>query len=208
MAKFSERLKELRKAHKLTQPQLADKLNVGKSTVAMWETGDRQPDYKTLQKIADFFNVSVDYLLGRDRLATLQNAVPYHSPSMERIPVLGTIRAGEPIDRIENIEGYELVEPDILRGRKAFILHVQGDSMIGDNIFDGDRVIVVLQNQVEPTDIAVVSVNGDEATLKRVKCQNGMCMLIPSNPEMEPMLYPAEKIFIIGKVIEVRHRLE
>ncbi|EGL82062.1 helix-turn-helix domain protein [Caldalkalibacillus thermarum TA2.A1] len=65
MSKLGIRLKELRKEHKLTQPQLADKLNVGKSTVAMWETGDREPDYEMLQKIADFFEVSTDYLLGR-----------------------------------------------------------------------------------------------------------------------------------------------
>lgn len=65
MAAFGERLKKLRKERKLTQTQLAEKLNAGKSTVAMWETCDREPDFEMLKKIADFFNVNTDYLLGR-----------------------------------------------------------------------------------------------------------------------------------------------
>lgn len=63
MASFGTRLKQLRKKYKLTQPVFAEKINAGKSTVAMWETGDRHPDYDTMKKIADFFDVSVDYLL-------------------------------------------------------------------------------------------------------------------------------------------------
>ncbi len=60
---FSENLKSLRKTHKLTQKQLSTQLGVALSTVAMWETGARQPDYDMLNKIADFFNVSHDVLL-------------------------------------------------------------------------------------------------------------------------------------------------
>lgn len=76
--------------------------------------------------------------------------------------------------------------------------------MSGDRIHDGDTVIVVVQKEVSPTDIAVVAVNGDYATLKRVKCQNEMCMLVPSNPAMEPSLVPARDVNIIGKVVQVR----
>jgi SOS-response transcriptional repressor LexA/transcriptional regulator with XRE-family HTH domain len=130
------------------------------------------------------------------------------SHSFEKIPVLGTVTAGAPIERDEYIEGYEMVETGALRGRDSFILRVKGDSMIGDHIFDGDRVVVILQADITPSDIAVVAVNGDEGTLKRVKIQNNMCVLLPSNPSMEPMLFPANEVHIIGKVIEVRHSLE
>ncbi|WP_158077360.1 LexA family protein [Caenibacillus caldisaponilyticus] len=202
------RLRSLRKQQKKTQQDLANLLGISRQAYSNYETGQREPDIESLKKLADYFGVSIDFLIGHNISKIMEQAIPFDEKNMTRIPVLGTIRAGEPIDRIENIEGYELVDNDKLRGRKAFILRVQGDSMIGDNIFDGDRVVVVLQNQVEPNDIAVVAVNDDEATLKRVKFQNDMAILIPSNPDMEPMLYPADQIFIIGKVIEVRHNLE
>lgn len=63
---FADRLRLLRKKHSLTQVQFAQKLNVANGTVAMWETGKREPDFDTILRIADFFHVSVDYLLGRD----------------------------------------------------------------------------------------------------------------------------------------------
>lgn len=133
---------------------------------------------------------------------------PYVPETMARVPVLGTIRAGEPIDRVEVVDGYELVETELLRGRNGFVLRVRGDSMIGDRIFEGDRVVVVAQEVVNSTDIAVVAVNGYEATLKRVKYQDGMAILSSSNPAMETMIYPAKDVFVLGKVIEVRHSLE
>lgn len=65
MATFSERLKELRKSRHLSQRELADKMHISKSAVSMYESGQREPDHKTLEEIADYFNVDIDYLLGR-----------------------------------------------------------------------------------------------------------------------------------------------
>jgi len=65
MNAFAVRLRSIRKRRKLTQRQLASKLNISQSTIALYETGDRKPDPETINKIADFFNVSTDYLLGR-----------------------------------------------------------------------------------------------------------------------------------------------
>ena len=64
---FADRLRLLRKEHNLTQVQFAQNLNVANGTVAMWETGKREPDFDTILRIADFFHVSIDYLLGRDK---------------------------------------------------------------------------------------------------------------------------------------------
>ncbi|MCL6599527.1 MAG: helix-turn-helix domain-containing protein [Alicyclobacillus macrosporangiidus] len=126
---------------------------------------------------------------------------------MVPVPVLGSIRAGQPIDMVEFIEGYELVEKDLINGHEAFMLRVVGDSMIGDQIYDGDRVVAIKTPEFHPTDVCVVAINGEEATLKRVKCQGDICVLIPSNPAMEPMVYHASQVHVIGVVVEVRHRL-
>jgi SOS regulatory protein LexA len=128
----------------------------------------------------------------------------YTIDSMIKIPVLGCIQAGQPIEMIEHNEGYTLVDPHILHGKQGFALKVKGDSMIGDRIYDGDIVIVAKQEEVQSHEIAVVSINGDHATLKRVKRHGNMCMLIPSNPTMEPQLIPAKDVHIIGKVVEVK----
>jgi len=129
--------------------------------------------------------------------------LPHEPDKMTNIPILGSIRAGQPIDRIEDNDGYTLVDPDIMRGREGFALKVKGDSMSGDRIQDGDLVVVVKQEEVQPHEIAVVAVNDQEATLKRVKIQNNMCMLIPSNPTLQPDLVPSKDVRILGKVVQL-----
>lgn len=130
--------------------------------------------------------------------------VDYVPTEMTKIPVLGFIQAGSPIEMIDHNEGYTLVDPVVLKGKKGFALKVRGDSMIGDRIHEGDIVIVAQQEEVQPHEIAVVAVNGDHATLKRVKRHGDMCMLVPSNPTLEPQLVPAKDVHIIGKVVEVK----
>lgn len=120
---------------------------------------------------------------------------------MVSIPILGTIRAGQAIDRIEHYEGTYPVLKKTINGYDAFWLKVKGESMSGDEIHDGDLVCIIKTTEVNPTDITAVAVNGDEATLKRVKLLDGKCILTPSNREMEPMIYPADMINIIGKVV-------
>lgn len=134
----------------------------------------------------------------------------YEAMNTERfssVPVLGSIAAGQPLDRIEYREDVLHVDKSITRGRETFALRVNGDSMIGDHISDGDVVICVAQEEVSPSDIAVVAVDNDKATLKRVKCQNEMCMLVPSNPLMQPILVSSKQVTILGKVVEVRRIL-
>ncbi|MCC3381952.1 S24 family peptidase [Paenibacillus farraposensis] len=132
------------------------------------------------------------------------NIIPFDSGTMLRVPVLGKIAAGTPIDRIENVENYTLIDPYILRGKDGFALEVQGDSMTGDRIYSGDLVIVAKQDEVSPHEIAVVTVNDNDVTLKRVRREGDVCLLIPSNPTMQPSLVPADKVKIIGKVVEVK----
>ncbi|OMF17192.1 hypothetical protein BK131_04290 [Paenibacillus amylolyticus] len=151
----------------------------------------------------DTYNNLIGSLENNDQ--TIQESISsYRVNSMLKIPVLGQIAAGQPLDRIEYNEGYTLVDPSLLKGKEGFALKVKGDSMTGDRIHEGDLVIVSVQNEVHPHEIAVVSVNGEKATLKRVKRQNDVVMLLPSNPSYEAQLVPADQVEIIGKVVEVK----
>ena len=105
---------------------------------------------------------------------------------------------------IEDYQGVEWVSSDLLKGRDASVLVVTGDSMIGDNIYERDKVVVVMQHEVTSSDIAVVAVNEEAATLKRIKRQGDLCILMPSNPHIEPIVVDAKDVRVIGKIIEVR----
>lgn len=205
---FGNKLKKARIKKGLTQVEAAKRLGIDDTTISKYENDKSQPDNSILIMLSELYGESIDSLLGTSNHLKESplpyGAVPYDGSRMERLPILGTIRAGEPIYMSENIEGYELVEPEVLRGRKGFALRVKGDSMTGDYIFDGDKVIVVVDEDTSPKDIVVVAVNGYEATLKRVKCENGLCMLLASNTSYEPMMYPASEVHVIGKVIQAR----
>ena len=86
MGKFAGRLKELRTSKHLTQEQFAKKMGISRSTVGMYEKGNREPDYETLEAFADFFNVDIDYLLGRsDKTTTLTDSGYYTDPETAKI---------------------------------------------------------------------------------------------------------------------------
>lgn len=209
METIGERLKKLRSRNRWTLNEVSTKLGLkGHSTYSNWEYDRTQPDAEMIGKLAELYGVKVGWLLtGKEETVTDNSmpdgAIPYDPSTMIKIPILGTVRAGEPILMSDYTEGFELVEPEVLRGRKGFVLRVKGDSMIGDRIYDGDLVVVICQEEVEPSEIAVVAVNGDEATLKRVKCHNGVCVLVSSNTEYEPMIYPSSEVHILGKVVRI-----
>ena len=189
------KLKELRMARKLSQQKMADYLHVSRSTVGMWETGASQPDMNNLMKIADYFGVSIDYLLD-------------YPPKSIKVPVLGKVAAGIPIEAIENIEDYEEIAFKGARTKDFFALKLQGDSM-APRMESGDVVIVRRQPDVDDGDIAVVLVNSGNATVKRVKKMKEGILLVPINPAYEPCFYTWEEISslpvsIIGKVVELR----
>lgn len=194
---FSENLKSLREKKQMTQQQLADKLEISRSTIGMYENGSREPDFETLELIADFFNVNMDRLIGN-----------LNPTTKKLVPVLGLVRAGIPMDAVEHIIDYEEISEAMARQGEFFALQIKGDSM-EPKISDGDVVIVRKQPDVENGEIAIILVNGDEATIKKVQKFNGGINLIPSNPAYDVMTYTNEQIEklpirILGKVVELR----
>ena len=120
------------------------------------------------------------------------------------IPVVGTIAAGEAIDMIEESEEeIEVPKSMVSAGFDYFALRVRGNSMIGDHIMDGDYVIIRKQDFADPGDIIAVSIDNEQATLKRLSYEDRMVVLKPSNPEMDPIVVDPERVRILGKLVGV-----
>ena len=202
MSEFKNVFKKLRKENSLTQDELAKKLGISKSAISMYENGNREPDFETMEVIADFFNVDMGYLHGNSDISNI-------STSSISIPILNTVVAGLPLSAYEDILGYEEVSRKLGNPKELFALKVKGDSML-PVLQDGDIIIVKQQSDVESGDIAIVLINGDEATVKKVmKSQEGVT-LIAFNPAVyEPHFYPNDEIValpvvIAGKVVEMK----
>lgn len=202
-------LQKIRKENNFTQQKLADLLKVSRSTVAMWESGGSEPDNKSMLKIAEIFNVSLDRLLGR-----IDNNVSIaHLPtSTVKIPVLGKIPAGVPIEAIEDVIDYIDISEDMLRGgREFFALKIAGDSM-HPKYLDGDTVIFEKADTCDSGAECAVMVNGDDATFKKIEIKPNGIMLKPLNPNYEAMFYTNDEaenkpVRIIGIAREVRREV-
>lgn len=197
---FGERLKELRREKRLTQIQFAEAFQISNGTIGMWETNKRQPDQSTLVKLATFFNVTTDYLLGREEKKLIDNEVELND--LYPIPLLGKVVAGIPIESQENLEGciYISYKPK----ENYFALRVQGDSMINAGIRDKSILVVHKQTYAENGEIIVAMLNG-ESTVKRFKIFGDNIFLMPENPAFEPIpIQKNDDFLILGKVIEVR----
>ena len=194
------RIKEVRKRKKITAKQLADHIKVAESTMSLYESGKREPDFNTVLKISNYLGVSVDYLLGNDSTIQANRGI--------KIPVYGNVAAGIPIEAITDIEDYEEITEELAATGEYIALKIKGDSM-EPKMSDGDVVIVRIQPHVENGEIAIVMINGNDATCKKVKKTTEGIMLISTNPAYEPMFYSNKQIEnlpirILGKVIELR----
>lgn len=199
---FAVRLKEAREDNNLTTRELAEMVGVAASTISKYENRTHEPKLQIVQKLAEVLNVNPVWLMGAD---VDKYEIVLAKKEHTRIPVLGSIAAGQPIVAAEYIEGYEYSSEGV-----DFCLLVKGDSMINARIYDGDVVFVRKQSDVDNGDIAVVLIDGCEATLKRVYKTNGSVILQPENPEYKPIIFNKKSrkdIKILGKVIAVKFRL-
>ncbi len=219
MDKFGKILKKLREDRNVSAIKFSEDLSIHRGTLSNWETGRRTPDSQTLLKIAEYFSVTVDYLLGNTDTKTNDNVKisdlqEVNTDKMVKIPVLGVIKAGMPMFAEDNIIDYEYVhQEELMQGENYFYLQVKGDSMINARIYEGDRVRIKKQNFLEKDgDIMAVRVNGDEATLKRVYRQENGLVLQSENPNYPPMFFPVSDIEtgyvgILGKVVKIEINL-
>lgn len=204
MKSIGERIKEARKSAGLTQLELAKKTELSRSYIGDIEKDRYNPSVSTLQLIATATNTPLEDLLPSTKPV---------SPTGRgvRIPVLGRVVAGIPLDAIEEIIDYEEIPKSMAATGEFFALQVKGDSML-PTLKDGDVVIVKKQPTVDSGDIAIVLVNGNEATVKEVKESPAGITLIGHNVAVyTPQFYSNEEIKslpvqVLGKVVEMRRK--
>lgn len=196
-----EQLKILRNRMGLTQAAVASSLGIDRSTYAKYESGQSEPNFEMLNKISALFGTTLDLLITGTSAPS--------STGGKWIPVLGDVAAGIPIEAVEDIVDYEEIDAALAATGDFFGLRIKGSSM-EPRIREGDVVIVRKQDDADTGDTAVVMVNGDSATVKRIKKEpDGSLVLIPNNPAYDAQHFsPAEiedkPVHIIGKVVELR----
>lgn len=194
-----------REKRNISVEQLAEMLGTTRATVTRYELGTRKANQDVLFKLAELFKISVDDFFPPRKQQSAPSNIIYPS-GLERvqIPLIGEIACGDPITAEENIDGYieETFEKPIPNGT-LFALRCKGHSM---EPTIPDKAIVVIREQpdVEDDEIAAVQVDHDtEATLKRVKHQGDMILLMPDNKEYDPIILNKDNPGrIIGKAIK------
>jgi SOS regulatory protein LexA len=193
----------LNEAPDLTEEQLDELINDPNITEKLFNHLTFEEKIHFLNKIIkNFVDRKID---PREVFKSNEQKISENQVPILKVPVLGYIAAGQPILAQEHIEEWTDI-PNMwnLKPGGAIVLKVKGDSMIGSRIFHGDKVVVKLQQDVENGEIAVVNINGNEATLKRVKkTESGQFILYPDNPKYEPTFITNENARIIGKVVQV-----
>lgn len=198
---FVNRIRFLRIRNELKQQELAKIIHVSQSSLSGYENDKYEPDKKTLLKLSEFFGVSTDYLLGANERPHYENR------PVKRIPVYKYLNGNK-----KKASKYILYDLEINKfkaeGSEYFGLQMYGDSM-APRIFPGDLIIVRRQSSAESGDVAVIRIDGGNATVKKVIKYGGGVTLIPYNPMYSPVSYTNDEIanlpiIILGKAVEIR----
>lgn len=195
----------------ITQKEVADFVGVSEATVSRWESGHidnmRRDRIAALSKILRLSPLAIMGIDDTDLSSRLPNMVPIDARTF-RVPIVGRVAAGRPIVADEEIIGYEYIDNKYSKdGHEYFGLRIVGKSM-EPTIMDGDIVIVRRQNYVESGEIAIVLIDGEEATAKEVKESADGITLIGHNAAVyTPHFYSAQEVKnlpvqIIGRVVQ------
>lgn len=187
---------------------VAKALGFSNSAATHWKQG-RKPGSTSIQKIADYFNVTTDELLNGTQSKL------YHEEG-KKIAVLSTVGAGIPLEAInmfdqDDDESWEEILKLDARKGQYFALRIRGNSMEPD-VKHGDIVIVRLAEEFDDGDMVIALVNGDEGVCKILRYRDNGIALCSLNSEYSPMIYNREQIDnlpvrIVGIVVEVRHKV-
>lgn len=202
----SDILKELRLKKGVSQKEIADYLGMDRTTYVKYESGASKPTRK-LKQIADYFGVTTDYILGREKNIPNQESTQYKKRGI-KIPVLGRIQAGIPVEAIEEIIDYEEIDEELAKTGDFFCLQIKGDSM-APRMLEGDVVVVRKQPDLENGQIGIVLVNGQDATIKKVVKHETGISLVAFNTAYPTRIFTFEDIetlpvVILGRVVELR----
>ena len=203
---FKERLVKLRKELNLTQEDFAQKIGYTRTAISAWEIGRNEPSNADTVKIADFFGVSTDYLLGKSDIRNNTSNIDESDKKFYMCPVYGQISAGQPNWAEECIEGRLPLDPDlmgIVNPEEHFFLRVNGESM-NKIIRNGAFALIHKQDTIENGEIAVILVNGYDATLKKFTRQGDLVILEPQSNDdsFKTQVYDKNTpIKILGKYV-------
>lgn len=197
---FGDRLKKLRKKKGLTLDDLSNEFDRGKTAFSNYENNHRKPNMNLVNELADFFEVSVDYLLGREDLEKEEAKI------FELIPIVD-ISMGQAILKTDNIIGYKKVPRDTVEGGEYFYLRMNGDnSMINAGIQNRDLVLIRKQVVVDNGDISLI-VFEDKVSLRYFYSTEHQYILQTANPIYKPDVVDHGEVEIIGKAVEIIRRL-
>lgn len=208
---MASNIKHYMETNDIRATDLCQALGFSMSTFSDWINAKSYPRIDKIEAMANFFGIQKSDLIedksDQDVISKI-GGVPYHPT--HRVPILGYISAGLPLYAEEHIEGYTYT--DLNGGNEYFALRVKGDSMNAARIYDGDLLMVRKQSMVENGNIAVVMVDGENATVKRFYKDGNQVTLMPqsTNPVHLPQVYDVQKIKIeiIGKVVENKINIE
>ncbi|MBQ7567248.1 helix-turn-helix domain-containing protein [bacterium] len=197
---IGEHISQLRKSAGMTQGDLAQYLKVTSANVSNYELGKRNPPIDVLIRLCNVFGVTPNYLLDKPESAL-----------SVKIPVLGNIPAGVPVEMVDDIIGYEDISLTMTKGGKEYFgLLVRGKSM-EPKFEDGDTIICLKTNSCHNGDSCVVMVNSHDATFKQVTIEHDGILLSPLNPAYQAKFYSNDEIEalpvrILGVAVELRRR--
>lgn len=204
MATFAERLRELRNEKKMTMKDLADKLSLTEQAISMYERNERRPNFEKLEEIADFFNIDMNYLLGK---SIIKNSYAHEfgeitlDKLIRRVPLYDSISCGTGGFVDDNIIDYVSLPAEMFSSKKEyFAQYANGDSMINANINDGDLVIFEKTSSVTNGMIGCFCTDDNTATCKRLSITNGQIILLPENPSYNPIIANVETFKCVGKL--------
>ena len=193
----------------MKQADLVEKTKIGKSSISTYLSGAYEPKQKNIYRIASALDVDEAWLMGFD-VQMDRKTLPIETSKGVKIPVLGKVPAGVPVEAVEDIIDYEEITVEMAKDGEFFGLQIKGDSM-EPRICAGDVVIVRKQDDAESGDLVVAMINGNEATCKRLMKYKDGIRLMPNNPTYEPLYFSNKEIEekpvkIIGKVVENRQK--
>lgn len=210
---FADVLKELRTSADISRSTLAKALNVSVGTISNYENNLRVPhDTETWRRIANYFNVSVDYLMSSQESDEQETDKPFiHIDNSIPLPIYGTVSAGIGAYADNDIIGYENIPQDWIKSASDYVLlQVKGDSMY-PVFMENDLLLVKCQPVVESGEYAVVLIDGNEGVVKQFIQRNNTIELVSKNPMYPPRKFEGEamdRIRIFGLVKRLIRKYE